>query len=510
MPKNLIVCADGTGNKGGSTPSSNVYKVYKAINKHYQSKAHEDTHIDEQIVFYDNGVGTAKNKYLRMLGGAFGFGFEDNVCDLYRFLARYYEPGDRIYFFGFSRGASTVRACTGFISTCGLAKGQGLRNRELDKLVDEAFDAYRVRLKEPEKAKTLKESDSSHGDIDIHFVGIWDTVVALGFPKRTDITGPVSAVLNVLFGLVEKVADRIWPHSFYNFRLTPQMKNAYQALAIDDERTAFWPFVWREKETTEEVKQVWFAGMHSNVGGGYGRSGTASIPLHWMMVRAEENGIKFYDEALQKAYEDCNDHGRIHDSRDGFWLMYRYHPREIEKLCEGRVRGNIRLHSSVIHRIKHRTANYAPGQLPDKFDVVESNMPTSSVSWNPGKSPEWAELRAEIDGWVLKRKGLYATMLTFLVSVVFAAYKLRDAHYPDAREGFWSYPANFLDYILPDWFDGLITYCVAQHYMIFICAIVGIGLYVWVRGWCREKLIDACEKLRHLIIQYEPESDKKA
>jgi uncharacterized protein (DUF2235 family) len=206
MPKNLIVCSDGTGNKGGSTPSSNVYKVYKAINKHYQSKAHEDIQIDEQIVFYDNGVGTAKNKYLRLLGGAFGFGFEDNVCDLYRFLVRYYEPGDRIYFFGFSRGASTVRACIGFISTCGLAKGQGLRNRELDKLVAEAFSAYRVHLKEPEQAKSIKESENSHGDIDIQFVGIWDTVVALGFPKRTDITGPVSAVLNVLFGLVER-----WP-----------------------------------------------------------------------------------------------------------------------------------------------------------------------------------------------------------------------------------------------------------------------------------------------------------
>ena len=421
-------------------------------------------------------------------------------------MARCYEPGDRVYFFGFSRGASTVRACLGFINTCGLAKGQGLRNRELNKLVGEAFEAYRLRLKEPEKAEKIKGSDSSHGDIDIQFVGIWDTVVALGFPKRTDITGPVSAVLNGLFGLLEKVADRFWPHSFYNFRITDKMKNTYQTLAIDDERTAFWPFVWREKQATGKVEQVWFAGMHSNIGGGYGRSGTASIALHWMMLRAEENGIKFYDDALQQAYEDSNDHGRIHDSRDGFGVMYRYHPREIEKLCEGRLKGNIRLHSSVIHRMKHRTANYAPGQLPGKFDVVGSGMQTSAVSWNPGQKPQWAALRAEIEGWVLKRKRLYETMLTFLLSVVFAAYYLRCADYPDAREGFWRYPANLLDYILPDWFDGLITYCVAQHYMIFICTIIAIGVYLWVRGWCRKKMIDVCEKLRHLIIQYEPES----
>ncbi|MCK4586077.1 MAG: DUF2235 domain-containing protein [Gammaproteobacteria bacterium] len=135
MPKNIIVCADGTGNKGGSTPDSNVYKIYKSINKCFSGKAKDGFELDEQIVFYDNGVGTEKNKYLRMLGGGIGFGFEDNVCDLYRFLARNYESGDRIYFFGFSRGASTVRACNGFISICGLAKGKGLRKRELEKLV---------------------------------------------------------------------------------------------------------------------------------------------------------------------------------------------------------------------------------------------------------------------------------------------------------------------------------------------------------------------------------------
>ncbi len=510
MSKNLIVCSDGTGNEGGSTPSSNVYKVYKAVDKHYKEKSFvaEDREIDEQIVFYDNGVGTEKNKYRRLLGGAIGFGFEDNVCDLYRFLARNYEPGDRIYFFGFSRGASTVRACIGFISICGLAKGKGLRSRELNKLVIEAFDAYRVRLKKPEKAQKIKESERSHGAIDIHFVGIWDTVVALGFPTRTDITGPVSAIFNAIFGLVEKVADTIWPHSFYDFRLTEKNKNAYQALAIDDERTAFWPFIWREKETTTQVEQVWFAGMHSNVGGGYGRSGTASIPLYWMMLRAKENGLEFYDDALQNAYEDSNYHGRIHDSRDGFGLMYRYHPREIEKLCDGRLKGNIRLHNSVIHRIRHRTANYTPGQLPGKFDVVENDRQKPAVTWNPGKNPQWAELRAEIDGWVLKRKGLYATMLVFLISTFYAAFHLRNADYPGARVGFWRLPANFLDFFLPDFLDGLITYAVAQHYMIFICTAVAIYIYVKVRKWCRTKTDDACERLRHLIIQYEPESNE--
>ena len=333
-----------------------------------------------------------------MLGGAFGLGFEDNVCDLYKFLARNYEPDDRIYFFGFSRGASTVRACNGFISICGLAKGKGLRNRELDNLVKEAFVAYKVHGKQPEKAGKLKKSERSHGVVDIHFMGIWDTVVALGFPKRTDITGPVSAILNVLFWLAEKGFDQIWPHSFYNYRLTENVKHAYQALAIDDERTAFWPFVWREKgRETDTVEQVWFTGMHSNVGGGYARSGMASVPLHWMMLRAKKRGLMFDDEALQKAFEDSHVHGRMYNSRDGFAVFYRYHPREIEKLCAGRLAGDIRLHRSVIERINHRTANYAPGQLPGKFQVVENDTGTSPELRNPGKDPKWAEIRAEID-----------------------------------------------------------------------------------------------------------------
>ena len=153
MTKNIIVCADGTGNRGGYSPDSNVYKVYKAVEKNIFAEDADGNVVAEQMVFYDNGVGTSKNKYLRTLGGAFGFGFEDNVCDLYKFLARNYCDGDKIYFFGFSRGASTVRACNGMISKCGLAKGEGLRNRELDELVKEAFCAYKKHNKKPSIAR---------------------------------------------------------------------------------------------------------------------------------------------------------------------------------------------------------------------------------------------------------------------------------------------------------------------------------------------------------------------
>jgi len=510
MAKNIILCADGTGNKGGVTPDSNVYKIYKAINKHAKGITSDGFKFDEQILFYDNGVGTEKNKYHRALGGGLGFGFEDNVCDLYKFLARNYEPGDRIYFFGFSRGASTVRACNGFISKCGLAKGKRLRNSELDALVKEAFAAYKLHEKYSTQAKSIKKSDCFHSEVPIYFMGIWDTVVALGFPKRTDVTGPVSLGINILSYVADKILDWkiFWPHSFYYYRLTGNVLNAYQALAIDDERTAFWPFVWGEPGTEsggeksqvepQTVEQVWFAGMHSNVGGSYGRSGLASVPLYWMMLRAEKSGLKFEDNAVQQVFDDSHVHGRMYNSRDGAGILYRYHPREIEKLCAKRIDGNIKIHRSVIERMEHRTANYAPGHLPGTFDVVEDDPDVKSETRYPGKCPEWPGIRKEIDKWEHRRKGLYAVMLSFVLTVFYASWIL-DAKLEE-HAGFWGKLGDAFDYVLPDFFSGLIEVAVIQHPSIFIGAAILVCVYVRIRRYCRKKTVEACERLRHLII----------
>lgn len=536
MPKNIIVCADGTGNKGGDTQDTNVYKIYKAVDKHFKGTGQDN--FKEQVIFYDNGVGTETNKYLRALGGAFGFGFKRNVCDLYKFLARNYETGDRVYFFGFSRGASTVRACNGFISICGLFDGSDrtLSNQELDRKVKEAFEAYRWhgikgklwfrltkflwrRLGSP-CAKDLKEAGNSHGEIPIHFMGVWDTVVALGFPSRTDITGPVSFILNILLWLLEKGLDLIWPHNFYYYKLTNKVEYAYQALAIDDERTSFWPHVWREQGREDvccehgrennrmdknrkegKVEQVWFSGMHSNVGGGYGRSGMASVALHWMMLRAQSCGLQFEDGTVGQAFDDSHEHGRMYNSRGGFGFFYRYHPREIEQLCEGRLKEDIRIHRSVIERINHRTANYAPGQIPARFEVVESDPKVKPVGRNPGKHPDWDGIRKTIDKWVLRRKGLYAFMLTFVVTIFVSAYRLWACPpKPEKREGLSGHLADVLDYILPDYFAGLIEFTVVQNTWWFIGAVVLVIVYMYIRGKFRQYTVQACERLRHLII----------
>ncbi|MDH5408252.1 MAG: DUF2235 domain-containing protein [Gammaproteobacteria bacterium] len=513
-PKNIIVCADGTGNKGGYSPDSNVYKIYKTVNKHYRGKCQDGTEIEEQILFYDNGVGTQKNKLWRMLSGGFGLGFRHNVCDLYKFLARNYVDGDRIYFFGFSRGASTVRACNGMIAKCGLAKGQGLRHRELDKLVNEAYKAYEKHKSKPARAEAFKaDTSKSHGAVKIKFLGVWDTVVALGFPKRTDITGPVTLVLNLVFGVFEKLSDLIFPHSFYHYKLTDNVEFACQALAIDDERTAFWPFVWAEKNipgakdrTPENVEQVWFAGMHSNVGGGYERAGMAGVPLHWMMTRAQYHGLMFNNGAVDSCYDASHVHGRMYNSRSGMAMFYRYHPREIEKLCKDKLLGNIKIHRSVIERLNHRTANYTPGQVPASFDVVDSATPANINHLQPGKQNGWQQTRGVIDKRVGYRKRMYGLMLAATMGTLgYAIYLWNTMPKPNEmeRSGFWGDVAHIIDYFTFDMFDALIYVAVVENPKWFIGTLVFGFVYYVINKKLISNTIDAGETLRHYIIEPE-------
>ena len=527
LPRNIVVFADGTGNKGGYSPDSNVYKVYKAVDKNFNGECKDQTKIEEQILFYDNGVGTAKNKFLRGLTGAFGFGFENNVCDLYRFLARNYKTGDRIYFFGFSRGASTVRACSGMIAKCGLVKGEGLRNCELDALVKEAFFAYKNNIKNPALTESFKkDKDRVTETVPIKFLGVWDTVVALGFPKRTDVTGPISYVLNAIFCTLECVADRLVPHSFYYYKLSDNVDHACQALSIDDERTAFWPFVWQEKNvkdttdrTENNVEQVWFAGMHSNVGGGYERAGLASVPLYWMMKRAQHHGLVFTSDAMRDAHDASHVHGRMYNSRDGFALLYRYHPREIVGLCKytdkGEVKdkllGNIKIHHSVIERMNHRTAYYVPGHIPPAFDVVDDEVPANTVHHNPGNSANWVGIKKVIDKWVLWRKRLYNLFFVTVMTIVgYAIYLWITPPEQWGREGYLGLLADFLDYISPDMFDGLIEVAIVQKPYSFVAAVSLLLFYYFVRRCMYKNTVKACEDLRHDIIDEQLQKTNKA
>lgn len=517
MAKNIILCADGTGNKGGYTPSSNVYKIYNAIN----------INDKPQIRFYDNGVGTEKNKYYRGLAGAFGLGFKSNVIDLYVYLAKNYNPDDHVYLFGFSRGAATVRALTGFIATCGLIDGRKLEKRELKACVKEAFKEYkRLRKKnlQADQTKFLAEQKKfidkhkPHGIIPIRFVGVWDTVSSLGFPQKWDKTGIGIFVLNQFCMGLDRFIDKlIIAHNFYNYNLTDNIKYAYQALAIDDARTSFWPKVWIEKEYSGHVEQVWFAGMHSNVGGGYNRSGMATVTLEWMMEKSGVLGLEFNKDPIQNAHDNADVHGRMYNSREGLAIYYRYHPREIEKVCNGKLKDKIKIHESVINRMRRKTANYAPGLLPIDFEVVDNEGVVKEVTSETGRN-ERETLKRRIKWWILLRKWLYGIFLESTLGIVFFVWWWRDTPLDylklqcvsDCAEKYsesasssgrcMEFVADVLTYILPDFANGAITKAVLQNPWYFWGTILLFLSYLGIRIFFKSRTDGYGEEIRKNVL----------
>lgn len=273
MTTRLIVCCDGTWNAFGQKNPTNVVKLYEAI-------ADVDDDGIEQKKFYVAGVGT-KSRWDRIRGGVAGWGLSANLKSAYRDLVDAYEPGDEIFLFGFSRGAYTARSLGGFIRNVGILK------RENRDRVDEAFKLYRDRddpTKAPDGATAQEfRRRHSHDDVNIRFIGVWDTVGSLGIPFGRS---PVIRWIN-----------KRW--SFHDTKLSSRVGAAYQALAIDEKRGPFEPTLWQTNPDAEGqvVEQVWFPGVHCNVGGGYANTPISDIPLVWMMRKAVDHGLEFHSGA---------------------------------------------------------------------------------------------------------------------------------------------------------------------------------------------------------------------
>ena len=264
--KRLIVCCDGTWNEPDQRSVTNVVKVAMAIAERDSSKV-------EQRVFYNVGLGTTRGERLR--GGAFGFRLSRHVRECYRFLVETYEKGDELYFFGFSRGAYTAR------STAGLVRNSGILRREHQSRMGDAFALYRARGDgaHPRETRATLFRRSFSYEPGIHFIGVWDTVGSLGIP----VFGPRwTGVLN-----------RRW--RFHDTALSTRVRLAYQALAIDERRGPFEPTLWTRQDGAghQVLEQVWFAGVHSDVGGGYADCSLSDIPLLWMADRAAAAGLEF-------------------------------------------------------------------------------------------------------------------------------------------------------------------------------------------------------------------------
>ena len=345
VSKRLVICCDGTWNspdqvRGGKPAPTNVVKIALAV-------APTDSTGREQRTFYHQGIGT--NRWDRMRGGVFGFGLSRDVREVYRFLVQNFTPGDEIFFFGFSRGAYTARSAAGFVRNCGI-----LRRDETDR-VDEAYALYRSRKRRtrPRGIEAQLFRRSYAHETRIRFIGVWDTVGALGIP---------------LSGLrLANLVNRRW--QFHDTELSSAVDAAFQALAIDEQRGPFRPAIWTSTGN-QLCEQVWFSGAHSDIGGGCPDPALSELALLWMARRAHACGLAFEPESfapLANGTEDLRHTGKcvapdpngpLHDSRTG---LYRLIPPSVRNMgvADGR---HEYVAAPAIARLQ-QTDGYAPANL---------------------------------------------------------------------------------------------------------------------------------------------------
>jgi uncharacterized protein (DUF2235 family) len=330
MKKRIVICADGTWNKPEKNLKkdipSNVLKIARAI----QPIAEDQT---PQQVFYDWGVGSY---YDPIIGGATGKGVHKNIMDDYRYIVQNYSPGDELYLFGFSRGAYTVRCLCGLIYNCGIVKRADAAH------IQAAFNHYKKpgSAYAPEGANSIAFRERySHPSREVRFVGVWDTVGALGIPIS-------------FLGLFDDEDE------FYDSKLGKNVRIARHALAIDEHRSDFEPTIWTPRENMD-IQQVWFCGSHSDVGGGAykpDKNGSLSdIPLLWMAQQAQIAGL-----SLERHLEEnikIKATATLHNSRRHFYRIKEKYNRPIRH-----GKGKTLIHRSVKARWDAQ-ANYRPKNL---------------------------------------------------------------------------------------------------------------------------------------------------
>jgi uncharacterized protein (DUF2235 family) len=370
MPKNIVVCCDGTGNQFDRA-KSNVIKLYKTL-----------VCDDNQIAYYHPGVGTMGSRnalswagklWTQVLGLAFGYGISDNVADAYQFLMRTYEPGDRLYVFGFSRGAYTARAL------CGMLHIVGLLTKGNEGLIPYAIRMIKAKRIDFAVAADFKKTFSR--ECKPHFVGMWDTVSSVG-----------------------------WVYNAVTFPFTRATKNPdfhiiRHAVSID-ERRAFFPSnsFGEAHDGNQDLMEVLFAGVHSDVGGSYPEpeSQLSQIALRWMFGEATAAGLRI--DPARKAHILGADGAYAkpdpttknqHESLHGLWWIAELWPKivHVEKapgVWKKRIRLNLgrhrefpdhmMMHDSVESRMQGPNYPYHPKNLPKQPQVVHDRQEASAQS----------------------------------------------------------------------------------------------------------------------------------
>jgi uncharacterized protein (DUF2235 family) len=369
MSKNVVICCDGTGNEFGDH-NSNVVNLYRALV------------IDgkEQVGYYHPGVGTmgapaAGNKISKawstVMGLAFGAGFVANVGDAYRYLMNVFEDGDHVFLFGFSRGAYTVRALAGVLHMFGLLCPG-----------NEGLIPYITRLYAQKTRKaagmthTFKVADGFKATFcrpcPLHFVGVWDTVSSVGW-----IWSPLKL-----------------PYTAQN----PDMVNGRHAVSIDERRCYFQNNLWGPQLYGQNIKQVWFAGVHSDVGGSYSymECGLSQITLEWMLCEAHSFGLTIDSRKAQEVLGKVppappvqpNISQKIHNSLTRLWwlaecLPHRYYDPVLKKAKWRIPFGSSRVipGGSVLHETVQEKLRVDPSYKPKNLPVNAGCEPRNACQF---------------------------------------------------------------------------------------------------------------------------------
>jgi uncharacterized protein (DUF2235 family) len=358
VPKNIVICCDGTGNEYGDR-NSNVVKLYSTLVIDPKS----------QIGYYHPGVGTmgaptASNwltKFCtRVAGLAFGAGLLSNVGDAYRFLMNTHEEGDNVFLFGFSRGAYTARALAGVLHMYGLLYPGN------DGLIPYILRMYAKKTRDAAgTTRTFARADGFKAtfsrDCPLQLVGVWDTVSSVGY-----VWDPVRL-----------------PYTAQN----PDMKNGRHAVSIDERRCYFRNNLWGPALTGQTIKQVWFAGVHSDIGGSYleAESGLSQIALEWMLCEAVSLGLLVdrarANYALGRALPAPpapirpDPRAMVHNSLTFVWWLVEFLPHKYYDFVERRTKWRIPLGARRVipdGSVLHATVNlklqldpkYKPTNLP--------------------------------------------------------------------------------------------------------------------------------------------------
>jgi len=274
--KRLIVCCEGTWQKLDSPDASNVLKMTQSI------RATDDSGI-QQIVFYDQGIGTEGDLIEQIGGGAFGWGIDQKIKAAYQFLSLNYHEGDEIYLFGFSRGAYTVRCLAGLIYCAGLLKRQYIHK------APQAYEIYRDRHSSTKPSGEIAmDFRQRYGDhVPIHALCCWDTVGSLGIPDIIP-NFPLDNLIN-------------HKYEFFDTKINRYIQNAFHAIAIDEIRKSFLVTPMKHSDDADtNIQQLWFVGEHGCIGGGTEATyGLSDITLSWMMERVERLGLALDRQHLE-------------------------------------------------------------------------------------------------------------------------------------------------------------------------------------------------------------------